>query len=251
MIDRVNEPGARGAGKPTLVFVHGWCGNKNLWRAQLDHFARTHRVHALDLGGHGARSPDRDDWSIQRFGQDVIADLATRGIDNAVLVGHSMGGAVCAEAAIAAPANVRAVVLGDTFVFDYGHMAADTRSGILAGFRADLPAAIRKLVIDTTPAGTPGTLRANIVAQMARTPASVALPAFASLLAWDPVQRWPHLRCPVLAINGELIHPDARARYGDTIREYHMPGAGHFLHLEDPAGFNQRLATLLHDAGFG
>ena len=42
-----------GEGTVSLVFVHGWSGDRSYWEEQLDHFAQEYRVVALDLTGHG------------------------------------------------------------------------------------------------------------------------------------------------------------------------------------------------------
>ena len=44
----------QGSGKPTLVFVHGWSCDASYWDAQVPVFAKTHRVIAIDLAGHGS-----------------------------------------------------------------------------------------------------------------------------------------------------------------------------------------------------
>lgn len=53
-----------GAGEPTLVFIHGWSCDGRYWRAQLGHFAASHRVIALDLAGHGHSGLQREHYSI-------------------------------------------------------------------------------------------------------------------------------------------------------------------------------------------
>ena len=49
LISYVNE----GKGKPTLLFVHGWCGSLNYWTAQIEAFKTNYNVVAVDLPGYG------------------------------------------------------------------------------------------------------------------------------------------------------------------------------------------------------
>src|SRR5262245_1092264 len=42
-----------GKGDTALVFLHGWCGDHEYWRHQVDEFAADYRVVALDQAGHG------------------------------------------------------------------------------------------------------------------------------------------------------------------------------------------------------
>lgn len=234
---------------PPLILVHGWCGNRTFWEPQARHESQQRAVLSLDLAGHGESRIDRNNWSIRRFAEDLVSVLKHLNWHNAILLGHSMGGAVCSETAALCPERVRAVILGDTFVFDYGQFSAEERTSTLHGFQSDLPTAINKLVQGTTPEGTSTELRQHISASMALSPAEMALPAFASLLEWNPIPLWPRLSCPVLAINGDLINPAARERYAHVIQEWLLPGTGHFLQMEQPERFNatldQALATLL------
>jgi len=88
-----------GQGNPTLVFMHGWSCDKSYWDKQVKTFANTHKVIAIDLAGHGDSSQDRSDYTMLAFGQDVKAVIDQESADNVVLIGHSMGGEIIAEAA--------------------------------------------------------------------------------------------------------------------------------------------------------
>jgi esterase len=74
-----------------MVLLHGLCGNAHYW----DFFARNMRgdyhILALDQRGHGD-----SDWAQSYGPKDYVLDLeafvAQLGLDNIVLIGHSMGG---------------------------------------------------------------------------------------------------------------------------------------------------------------
>lgn len=233
----------------TLLFVHGWGGVRHQWESLATVMAGTYGVVSVDLGGHGESPAGHAPWSISRFAADVVSVMDALALDNLVLIGHSMGGAVVTEAAIARPSVVKSVVLVDTFIFDYGHVAADESKAILAGIAANLPEAVSGMVASTTPVGTPAALRESIVAVMSRLDVSVGVPAFADLLEWNAVSRWPLLGdIPVHAINGDFINAAARQRHTDIIHEVILPGTGHFLQLEAPERFQQALTNVL--AGF-
>src|SRR5687767_1979210 len=99
-----------GSGEPALVFVHGWSCDRTYWRPQIEHFSKSRRVVTLDLGGHGASSLGRKDWTMEAFAGDVRAVVEGLGLKRVVLVGHSMGGPVSLEAARMMPDRVAAVV---------------------------------------------------------------------------------------------------------------------------------------------
>lgn len=84
------------SGAPTVVLVHGLGLSSTSWRPVIERLADRHRVVAYDLRGHGRSgySPDRD-YSLDAHAADLGAVLErTTGGQPAVLVGHSLGGAV-------------------------------------------------------------------------------------------------------------------------------------------------------------
>jgi pimeloyl-ACP methyl ester carboxylesterase len=89
----------RGAGDPALVLVHGWANTRAIWGVHPETLARSHRVVALDLAGHGLSGANRTDWTMDAFGEDVVAVVDQLGLREVVLVGFSMGGVVALEAA--------------------------------------------------------------------------------------------------------------------------------------------------------
>src|SRR5215470_6980900 len=82
---------AAGRGGPALVFVHGWACDMTSWKYQVPAFAKTHRVIAIDLPGHGLSDKPDIAYSMDLFARAVDAVLAADGVRRAVLVGHSMG----------------------------------------------------------------------------------------------------------------------------------------------------------------
>lgn len=103
----------RGVGEPALVLVHGWSNTRAIWGIHPETLARTHRVVALDLAGHGTSGIDRSDWTMDAFGEDVVAVVDQLGLEDVVLVGFSMGGVVVLEAAERLGNRVLGVVLVD------------------------------------------------------------------------------------------------------------------------------------------
>lgn len=103
-----------GKGEPTLVFVHGWSCDARYWRAQVPVFSKKHRVVVLDLAGHGHSGMSRTRYTMGSFGEDVLAVTGSTGSQNVILIGHSMGGPVIAEAARLMPDRVIGLIGVDT-----------------------------------------------------------------------------------------------------------------------------------------
>src|SRR5207245_8301950 len=83
---------ASGSGDPPFVFVHGWTCNHTHFAPQIEHFAKDHRVVAVDLRGHGASGAPTQPYTVAAFADDVVWLCDALRIERPVLVGHSMGG---------------------------------------------------------------------------------------------------------------------------------------------------------------
>ncbi len=89
---------------PAIVLVHGLGGCWQNWLENIPHLARRHRVVVPDLPGFGSSPmPSKWDISIPAYGRLVAEFCDALGLDDAVIVGHSMGGFVAAEAVINQP----------------------------------------------------------------------------------------------------------------------------------------------------
>jgi uncharacterized protein (TIRG00374 family) len=96
-------------GTHELVLLHGQPGSPDDWHQVAERLpARLHAV-AADRPGYGSSQLPAGGFAANA--RAVIDDLDVRGIDRAVLVGHSFGGGVAVAAASLAPERVEAVVL--------------------------------------------------------------------------------------------------------------------------------------------
>ncbi|MEK6477519.1 alpha/beta hydrolase [Catalinimonas sp. 4WD22] len=99
----------------TLLFVHGWCIDQTYWTSQVDAFCGDYTVVTMDLPGFGMSGKNRESWRVEDFGRDVAAVIGQLDLQNVVLIGHSMGGDVILEAALAEPEAVIALIGIDNF----------------------------------------------------------------------------------------------------------------------------------------
>lgn len=97
---------------PPVVLIHGAGSDHMCWSVNLRRL-NGFRVLAPDLPGHG-RSAGVSRQSVQEYAADLIAFLDTLGIFSAVLVGHSLGGAIALETALQHPTQVIALALIST-----------------------------------------------------------------------------------------------------------------------------------------
>ena len=80
-----------GEGPQAILLVHGWTCDSSFWRPQIEDFARTHRVIAVDLPGHGGSSKPAIDYTVELFAGAINAAMVHAKIDRAIVAGHSMG----------------------------------------------------------------------------------------------------------------------------------------------------------------
>src|SRR3990172_12371291 len=102
-----------GKGFP-VVLAHGAGGNHLSWWQQVPEFSRHHRVITFDHRGWGL-TLDAGDLGPAAFIDDLRGLLDHLEIEEALLVGQSMGGLTCLGAALAQPRRVRGLVMANTF----------------------------------------------------------------------------------------------------------------------------------------
>jgi pimeloyl-ACP methyl ester carboxylesterase len=91
------------------VLLHGQPGLGSEWQQVLDRLPAQIRAATPDRPGHGSSRLPGGGVNVNTTA--VLADLDDRGVERAVLVGHSYGGGVALSVAAAAPDRVEALVL--------------------------------------------------------------------------------------------------------------------------------------------
>jgi (E)-2-((N-methylformamido)methylene)succinate hydrolase len=86
-----------------VIFIHGVGLNADAWRPQFEELAKTHRVIAIDMLGHGESDAASGAVTLDSYVQQVADLMSACGINAANIVGHSMGGLVAIGFALAHP----------------------------------------------------------------------------------------------------------------------------------------------------
>ena len=109
-----------GDGPETLVLVHGYASSAVLWRYTIEQLARErlngssrYRIIAFNNKGAGdsGRADSEDGYTVQAFAADLHNAVSALGLDDFILVGHSMGGATVTQFSLAHQDMLRALVL--------------------------------------------------------------------------------------------------------------------------------------------
>ncbi len=219
-------------GKRDLVLVHGAGGSHLDWPAPLRRLKGAN-VYALDLPGHG-RSDGPGRSSIAAYRDFILAFLDARDLQTAVVVGHSMGGAIALDFALSYPDRLAGLILVGTGA--RLRVAPAILTGILSDFEATID-----LVLDYAYGPSASEQLKRLGRQrLLKTPPQVIHGDYAACDAFDVMGRLGEIRCPTLVIGGtaDVLTPP---KYSIYLRD-HIAGAelvlvdaaGHMVMLEKP-----------------
>ena len=260
-----------GTGDPTFVFVHGFSCCHEDWDLQRAYFRRTARVVTCDLRGHGRSAASGDTWTIDACASDVAGLLEELDIDDAVLVGHSMGSRVVLRCYLDVPHRVRALVF-----IDVSYVGGDgDQDSVESAPRDDVTDTswdhfIRRTFDQMFVNSSPSDHRQRILEQALRTREEVGRGLFAEFFLWDArnmASALSQVRVPVLSLQstvvdgGRVRRPmregertpwiDLLGRYLPTATIEVIPKVGHFSMLEAPDVVNASIASFARRSGPG
>lgn len=251
--------GDRGTGTP-VVFIHGFPLNRRMWEPQVEALSDRFRIITVDLRGHGESEAPLWHYSIDQFADDVNGLLDHLSVQQAVMVGLSMGGYVLFTFYRKYTGKVRAMVLTDT------RAQADTeevragrfnmaQAAYAKGTGPILEAMLPKLLSPTS-----RETRADLVERVTSMVTSMQLSGIVGdLIAMaeraDAVPVLKEITCPTLVLVGELdpaTPPEEVRGIAEGIRGARfevIPGAAHLPNLEQPEAFNRALVSFLDALG--
>jgi pimeloyl-ACP methyl ester carboxylesterase len=241
-----------GKGKTSLIFIHGWSCDGRYWQKQIPVFAKEYQVITVDLAGHGHSSLDRSEFSMLSFANDVKAIIDKENIDRAILIGHSMGGGVIAEAARLMPEKVVGIVGIDTLQNVAERTPQSVIDEMVKPFESDFKSAAQNFVSPMFPKGTDQQLMNWVKEDMSSAPKEIALSAFRNYLGQyvngEAAIVFKDITIPVVSINARLW-PTAPEENRKHIKNYHLfyiEETGHFPMLEKPEEFNALLKKAIN-----
>lgn len=236
-----------GAGEPTLVFVHGWSCDVRYWRAQIPYFSKKHKVVLIDLAGHGNSGFSRKDYTMEAFGEDVKAVTLAESTGKVILVGHSMGGSVIAEAARLMPEKVAGLIGIDTLQDIEYPLTQKELKAMIGPIEKDFKSGSRDFISQMILPGTDRELKEWILSDMSAAPPSVAMSAMNNMMmqyvTGDAAKVFDKIRIPVIAVNGDMasINYKANMRHMFSFDAIIIKKADHFLMMDKPEEFNPAL----------
>src|SRR5690242_11942050 len=99
---------------PVLVLANSIATNLHMWDGAVSSLAARFRVLRYDFRGHGESDAPIGDYSLDRFGRDVLELLDGLRVPRAHFLGLSLGGFVGQWLAIHAPERIDRLILSNT-----------------------------------------------------------------------------------------------------------------------------------------
>lgn len=247
----VKETG-KGEGVP-VVLLHGFGASHEAWERVQEPLSAETRVLACDLPGHGGSFDYPQAGAPKVAANAVLAHLDARGIAAAHFVGHSMGGAVAALAAMFQPERVASLTL-----LAPGGFGPEINQRLLKRYAGAADEATLELCLEAmfgwfspVPAGLAARLNAARAApgrreELQRMAEGLARDGRQGMLPRDRLAAFP---MPVTVVWGGLdnILP---ARHADGLPAHWsmrlFPDLGHMLPDEAP---DEMLDIIRHSAG--
>lgn len=100
-----------GSGQPFLI-LHGFLGMSDNWKTLGNKYAEDFEVHLIDQRNHG-RSFHSEEFSYDLMVDDLKKYIDFHGLENCILLGHSMGGKTAMQFALTYPELIQRLIVAD------------------------------------------------------------------------------------------------------------------------------------------
>jgi len=99
---------------PPLVLIGGWASYRWIWFRQIPAFKEKYRCVVFDNRGAGRSSKPDYPYTMEMFADDTVGLMDSLKIENAHILGISMGGLIAQQIAISYPEKIRSLILVST-----------------------------------------------------------------------------------------------------------------------------------------
>jgi len=232
--------------KKAIVLIHGWTCNADFWSDSMNAFPN-YRVIALDLPGHGQSDKPKTTYTMEYFARSVDAVLKTAKVDQAVLVGHSMGTPIARQYYRLYPDKVSGIVIVDGSLVPF--FTKEQGDQLLAGFRKDFKGTSTQFVTTMIQPIKSNAIKKKITDSMLTAPDYVAVSAMEAMMD-ERIWTTDKINVPVLAVMAQSpwVNADTKKTFETIAPDLDfqlMTGVSHFLMMEKPEEFNNTVRSFL------
>ena len=248
----------QGRGEATLLFVHGWLTNGDVWHHQIEEFSRSHQVMTIDLRGFGRSGRPDVEYTFDLFADDIDYILKQLDIEKPVFIGWSKGVSIGLVYAAAHLDNLSKMVLvggGPKFLtsddFEPGLDPQEFEQTVQQ-MREDFDAGVWSFIHAEIPEPDQDELKRWIFSLSRQTTPEVALNSIINDTRYDLRPILKRITTPTLVCYGDLdviCPPGASQAIVDGLpnaKLHAFPGLGHIPFLTDPEVFNAQLHSFLN-----
>lgn len=234
---------------PPIVMAHGFYDNGRCWIPLANVLADEYEVVTYDARGHGRSDAPDGGYDLENRIADLAGLVESLGLEDPVLVGHSMGGATAAWTAARRPDLPTGLVLEDPApLFGEPDADPDERARIVRERLEDRSNRTIEEEIEAEYDGVdPEWVRRYAVADTECSPAIAEI----ARAGTPPVEdAFEAIRCPTLVLRSDA-EPERRARdleVADRLRDgrlVHVPGSGHYVFRTEYEAAIAELRTFL------
>ena len=236
-----------------VLFLHGVTDSWRSFERVLPLLPESVHAFALTQRGHGDASRPATGYRYRDFSADLAAFMDALHLEQAVVVGHSMGSMVAQRFAIDHPGRTSGLVLAGSFATLRGNPGVlelwDSAVSTLADPVA--PDFVRGFQESTLARPVPPAFFETVVEESLKVPARVWRAAFEGFLEDDFSGELRRIKAPALIVWGaqdafsERGEQEALAAAVAGARLLVYPDAGHALHWEEPERFVSDLVLFI------
>lgn len=241
-----------GRGRP-VILLHGYQGSWGLWQETMTYLGQYYRTYALDFWGFGESGAKKQTYAVQDFVSLVVQFMEQLGIMRAPLVGHSMGGTVSLMVAMRYPERVQKVVvigspIAGSSLFFFPRVFGYPAIGWLVYHNIAIYKLFYRLL---SPWYSKDPHWADMMDRdISRTTLEAFFASIGSLHRTDLRPNLYQVKAPVLGMYGDkdvVVDPKQwmPLRSALDVHIERFPTAGHFIMLDEPVDFKQKLKAFL------
>lgn len=231
-----------------LVFIHGSGDNAQIWDALRPYFQQ-HPTYALDLPGHGKRSDMLPTIANVADYAEAVAHIMRDElhVSSAIIVGHSLGGAIALTLALEYPQTLSGLVL-----IGSGARLRVHPSLLEEAQHRPEKAAERLTELALAP-GNRASLMPRLLQQKGVNDMQMLYRDLTACNSFDVMQRIPEITLPTHLLCGEddQLTPPKYSRYLQQQLAHAslqvLPAAGHYVMCEQPEASYQALNSWLQE----
>ncbi|HPH95084.1 MAG TPA: alpha/beta hydrolase [Anaerolineaceae bacterium] len=242
-----------GRGRP-VILLHGWLGSWGLWQETMGFLSQKYRTYAVDFWGFGESGKRRSSYTVPDYINLVDQFMERLGIEQAPLIGHSMGGTVSLSVAIQYPKRPsKVVIIGSPIVGSSlapllklagRRWVANLSFSLWGGFYF-LMSLYAPLI-----SRAPG-FKEMFLADLSKTTLESFLVSIATLRQVDLRPQLDKIKIPTMGMFGDrdnIVHPrqwQPMQAGIPTARIERFKKAGHFIMLDEPQAFKEKILDFL------